>query len=627
MFFPLGALGAFGNQFFPGMESGMDVAGKYTTLGGQADFMKALQQAQLGQTPEGGQTPDTPSPGQSSERVQMPTPQAPSAPMQSGMMPPQGGFAGSIPGAQQLPQQPGGAQPAGVPPMQRMASADPSGGTSPGDSPHMLAVKGFEGYSPRATWDYKQYSGGYGTRATPGQQFTPQSADSAFQDEMWKAKVAVDNFAPGLPQGPRDALTSLTYNAGSSWMKDRLGQAVKAGNFQLAERLLQQYNHAGGRPLPGLTQRRQEEGRWMLGQPPSPQALAAGRAAEAKAAGQPAPQGPDRTDAAVLSKAVENLRTGNLMPLQQLAQLIERANPGSSPQRKFAALKAGMGLMNQSGQSQFNQLMSIMNYQERVRHDQAVEAKGGAGSPTAQAAELAQTQGKELAEDIISGNSPPDLSKVGTKVNAAARAHMHEQGFNMGRAMLEWEATKKQVATLNNVQNTRLRDGAVRIVNTIDEVKDLTEKMDLGGVEWWNKGKLDYLINYRGNTPEGKLATRYVGMITALREEMQTMITGGYAPSVASWAQANKQLLESRGKESVLTSLDVVKRLMNYSTQAQGQGGAVVPGGGTSRYSPPQQQSQPQQTGRPKLSTGDVVDGMRYKGGDPNKEESWEPAQ
>src|SRR6516225_355850 len=371
MFFPLGALGAFGNQFFPGMESGMDVAGKYTTLGGQADFMRALQQAQLGQTPEGGQTPDTPSPGQSSERVQMPTPQAPSAPMQSGMMPPQGGFAGSIPGAQQLPQQPGGAQPAGVPPMQRMASADPSGGMSPGDSPHMLAVKGFEGYSPRATWDYKQYSGGYGTRATPGQQFTPQSADSAFQDEWYKAKTAVDRFAPGLPQGPRDALTSLTFNAGTNWMKDRLGQAVKAGNFQLAEQLLQQYNHAGGRPLPGLTQRRQEEGRWMLGQPPSPQALAAGRQAEARAAGQPQGQGaPDRTDAAVLSKAVENLRGGNLLPLQQMAQLIERANPGASPQVKFQALKQGLNLMNQSGQTQFNQMMQIMQYQQRERMHQ-----------------------------------------------------------------------------------------------------------------------------------------------------------------------------------------------------------------------------------------------------------------
>jgi len=372
MFFPLGALGAFGGQFFPGMESGMDVSGKLAALGGQDAFMKALQQAQLGGaenlTPQGGFTPD---PGVSSERSQMPTPQAPMAPMQPGMAPPQGGFAGSIPGAQAPPQQPGGAQPPGVPPMQRTASADPSGGMSPIDSPHVLAVKGFEGYSPRATWDYKQYSGGYGTRATPGQQFTPQSADSALQDEWYKAKTAVDRFAPGLPQGPRDALTSLTFNAGTNWMNDRLGKAVRAGDMQTAAQLLQQYNHAGGRPLPGLTQRRQEEGRWMLGQPPSPQALAAGRQAEARAAGQPQGQGaPDRTDAAVLSKAVENLRSGNLLPLQQMAQLIERANPGASPQVKFQALKQGLNLMNQSGQTQFNQMMQIMQYQQRERMHQ-----------------------------------------------------------------------------------------------------------------------------------------------------------------------------------------------------------------------------------------------------------------
>ena len=391
MFFPLGALGAFGGQFFPGMESGMDVSGKLAALGGQDAFMKALQQAQLGGaenlTPQGGFTPD---PGVSSERSQMPTPQAPMAPMQPGMAPPQGGFAGSIPGAQAPPQQPGGAQPPGVPPMQRTASADPSGGMSPIDSPHVLAVKGFEGYSPRATWDYKQYSGGYGTRATPGQQFTPQSADSALQDEWYKAKTAVDRFAPGLPQGPRDALTSLTFNAGTNWMNDRLGKAVRAGDMQTAAQLLQQYNHAGGRPLPGLTQRRQEEGRWMLGQPPSPQALAAGRQAEARAAGQPQGQGaPDRTDAAVLSKAVENLRSGNLLPLQQMAQLIERANPGASSQVKFQALRQGMSLLNASGNQQMQVLQMLLSeqhhkdtlaqqdrqYQERLKADELREER------------------------------------------------------------------------------------------------------------------------------------------------------------------------------------------------------------------------------------------------------------
>src|SRR6516164_2042882 len=362
MFFPLGALGAFGGQFFPGMESGMDVSGKLAALGGQDAFMKALQQAQLGGaenlTPQGGFTPD---PGVSSERSQMPTPQAPMAPMQPGMAPPQGGFAGSIPGAQAPPQQPGGAQPPGVPPMQRMASADPSGGMSPIDSPHVLAVKGFEGYSPRATWDYKQYSGGYGTRATPGQQFTPQSADSALQDEWYKAKTAVDRFAPGLPQGPRDALTSLTFNAGTNWMNDRLGKAVRAGDMQTAAQLLQQYNHAGGRPLPGLTQRRQEEGRWMLGQPPSPQALAAGRAAEARAAGQrPVPESVNQD---TLKQGQRNLMTGNLLSLPQMAQLVERAHPNASPMEKFYAMKAGMKLLGGSSQMQ---LMSILQRQQQL---------------------------------------------------------------------------------------------------------------------------------------------------------------------------------------------------------------------------------------------------------------------
>ena len=41
MFFPLGALGAFGNQFFPGMESGMDVSGKLAALGGQPGDLPA----------------------------------------------------------------------------------------------------------------------------------------------------------------------------------------------------------------------------------------------------------------------------------------------------------------------------------------------------------------------------------------------------------------------------------------------------------------------------------------------------------------------------------------------------------------------------------------------------------
>jgi hypothetical protein len=178
----------------------------------------------------------------------------------------------------------------------------------------------------------------------------------------------------------------------------------------------------------------------------------------------------------------------------------------------------------------------------------------------------------------------------------------------------------------------RLRDGAVRIIDTIAETKQLTEEMDLGNIAWWNKKTLDYYTQVRGNTPEGQLAARYVSMIAAIREEMQTAINSGYAPSRSSWEQALKQLDEAVGKESVLTQLDVVNRLMNYTTGAMGRGGVMIPGGGTSRYAPPQQApaSTPPATTAPPSDApqvGKVFDGYRFKGGDPNAESSWEKVQ
>jgi len=35
------------------------------------------------------------------------------------------------------------------------------------DQSYLDAIKGFEGYTPNAQWDYKQNSSGYGTRAQP----------------------------------------------------------------------------------------------------------------------------------------------------------------------------------------------------------------------------------------------------------------------------------------------------------------------------------------------------------------------------------------------------------------------------------------------------------------------------
>jgi len=149
------------------------------------------------------------------------------------------------------------------------------------DPQYIDAIKGFEGYSPTAAWDYKQTSSGYGTRAQPGDENIPPEQlkavhEQRLQEEIAKAAAAVDSFNPNLPPGTRAALISLTYNAGPGWQQSGLGEAVKAGDWDRAKDIFLQYNKAGGEVNPGLVARRQKEAAWFGGdQPQAPQASSA----------------------------------------------------------------------------------------------------------------------------------------------------------------------------------------------------------------------------------------------------------------------------------------------------------------------------------------------------------------
>ena len=156
------------------------------------------------------------------------------------------------------------------------------------DSQYIDAIKATEGYTPQATWDYKQYSSGYGTKAQPGDETIPQDQlkqvyEQRFQDEIAKAAAHVDSFAPNLPPGVRAALTSLTFNAGPGWSQSGLGEAVKSGDWDKAREIFLQYNKAGGKVDNGLVARRGREAAWFDQGLPAP----TGNIAQAPAAGPP----------------------------------------------------------------------------------------------------------------------------------------------------------------------------------------------------------------------------------------------------------------------------------------------------------------------------------------------------
>lgn len=147
------------------------------------------------------------------------------------------------------------------------------------DPEYLDAIKKSEGYSPDASWDYKQYSSGFGTKAQPGDESLPADQRQAiheqrFQQEIAKAAAHVDSVNPNLPPGARAALTSLTYNAGPGWAQSGLGDLVRAGDLEGANARFLQYNKAGGEVNPGLVRRRTAESAWFNSQPAPPRQTA-----------------------------------------------------------------------------------------------------------------------------------------------------------------------------------------------------------------------------------------------------------------------------------------------------------------------------------------------------------------
>lgn len=145
----------------------------------------------------------------------------------------------------------------------------------PLDAPYLSAIKSFEGFAPTASWDYKQYSNGYGTKAAfPGETIDRDTAEQRFNTELGKAASYVDRSFPRLPDNKRAALASLTYNAGPGWINSGLGAAVRQGDWQDASNRFLQYNKADGKFNQGLADRRAKESAWLNDETPTPMAAA-----------------------------------------------------------------------------------------------------------------------------------------------------------------------------------------------------------------------------------------------------------------------------------------------------------------------------------------------------------------
>lgn len=126
-------------------------------------------------------------------------------------------------------------------------------------------IKSKEGFLPKAKWDYKQWSIGYGTKSFEGETITEAEADRRLREEVAKSQKSVIDHALkhgyNWDQKKIDALTSFAYNLGPGAL-NQLTAGGTRNDEEIAKKLLE-YNkvNKGGQLIEerGLTQRRSQE--------------------------------------------------------------------------------------------------------------------------------------------------------------------------------------------------------------------------------------------------------------------------------------------------------------------------------------------------------------------------------
>jgi GH24 family phage-related lysozyme (muramidase) len=123
-------------------------------------------------------------------------------------------------------------------------------------------IKQKETFSPKAQWDYKQFSNGYGTKAkSRNEVIDEREADRRIREQVQGFYNIVLEFDRAhnykFNANQLDALTSFVYNGGPGWLNQVSANGSR--NKQQIVQAMLQYNTAGGRRLGGLDSRRREE--------------------------------------------------------------------------------------------------------------------------------------------------------------------------------------------------------------------------------------------------------------------------------------------------------------------------------------------------------------------------------
>lgn len=188
------------------------------------------------------------------------------------------------------------------------------------------------------------------------------------------------------------------------------------------------------------------------------------------------------------------------------------------------------------------------------------------------------TDAKSIADAIVAGDQPPSVQGL-YRLAGPVRAELAKQGYDMTKANLDWEATKKHLSTLNGAQQTRLRQAIGTASDSLGVIEDLAQQWDGGKFPLLNKANLVLAKNGALGPQAQQIATNLEAQITDVTSELGNVYMGGNSPTDHALSLAGKNLSADWTKDQLMSAIKLARTNLQIRNNSITNAGAVLSGG------------------------------------------------
>lgn len=183
------------------------------------------------------------------------------------------------------------------------------------------------------------------------------------------------------------------------------------------------------------------------------------------------------------------------------------------------------------------------------------KARAGALNATAGVDDISQG----IADAIISGNQPPELKGM-YRHGPGIRKALQDKGYNLTDATLDWESTKKHIATLEGPQQLRMRQAIDNAYHSLDVIDDLSGQWDAGQFPLLTKVRLESAKQGVLGPKAQAIAVQLEAQIADVTSELGNVYMGGNSPTDQSLKLAQNNLSASWSKSTLKSATDLARK-------------------------------------------------------------------